>query len=302
MKFMKKGVMALIFLSLILVSGIEGCPSVGKTDTTTTAAGLEVSFVNEAPPSSIPVDQPFPIYVNILNEGGDFIKAGDAQFYLSGIGLNLEGVQEKQSNINSLSKESITPDRIVFAEEAKFTFPLESLLTLPVSLTSCYDYGTRIQARICISTSNETELCTVGDNKITSTSNSVAPVQITNLKEELSGNRYRVFFTIENKMGGRIYLPDANCDKLFSKEDPFESFKKDKVTVEIRTTEPGFVCKLQTAAAPFAPIDATSGVADVGTVVCEKELAQKEYRVAPFSIVLRYTYMDTVIKRLNIVP
>ena len=295
---------ALMFLVLavFLVSGQQGCPSFGEGKVDVVSQGLELSFVNEAPPLTVSVNQEFPIYVEVLNKGGQFINQGEANFYLSGIGSNLEGVSESQTNSRNLAKESITPDRIVFAENARFAFPIESLYTLPLALISCYAYGTATQASVCVSSLNESRLCTVGAEKINSNSNSVAPIQITSLKEEVVGNKLRVLFTIANKLNGKVYLPDTSCDKLLSKESFSESFKQDKVRVEIRTTEQGFSCKLLTTVSPYLPLDATTGNTDLGTVVCEKELEGKKNNKAPFSIILRYKYVESVLSTINIVP
>ncbi|MFC1685817.1 hypothetical protein ACFLZZ_02215 [Nanoarchaeota archaeon] len=297
---MNKSLIALILLSVIIVSGADGCPT-GQQEAEQVSSGLEVSFVDQAPPISVPVNTPFPIYVELLNKGGEFINKGEAKVYLSGVGTNLEGVKDAQINERNLAKKSLSPDRIVFAEAAKFTFPIESLHALPLALKSCYTYGTSTQASICVSQSNKTGLCEVGSEKIKSTSNSVAPIQITSIKEEVVGNKLSVFFTIENKLGGSVYLPDTDCDGLQAKEIS-ESFKEDKVKVLIRTTEKGFDCKLQANEAPYAPIEDLSGTANLGTVVCEKELDGNEEYVVPFSIVTRYKYVDTSVKTINILP
>jgi len=290
-----------LVLSVFLVSGQQGCPGGGDKEIESAVNGLEISFINEAPPLSVSVNQGFPIYLDILNKGGDFINQGDAKFYLSGVGPNLEGVSPVQTNARSLPKESVSPDRAVFAERAKFTFPIERLHTLPLSLTSCYKYGTRTEASICVSASNESSVCTVGAERIGSGSNSVAPVQITSLREDVTGDILRVFFTLENKMGGIVYLQDTDCDKLQAK-DISESFKQDKVSIEVRSLESGFNCKLLSSSSPYIPVDSLQGTASLGTVVCEKTLSGRENYKAPFSIVTRYKYVDSTLKSINIVP
>jgi len=297
---MKQYIAVILLLSVLVVSGIDGCPGGGKT-AKAVSLGVEISFVQEAPPLSVSANHPFPIFVDVWNKGGQFIHSGEASFYLSGIGPNLEGVNEKVVNTRTLDKESISPDRIILAEEARFTFPLETIHTVPLSLTSCYTYGTRVQASICISPVNGTGVCEVGSEKITSTSNSAAPVQVTSLTEEVLGNKYRVLFTLENQLDGTVYLPSADCDKLQAK-DVSEAFKKGKVIVEVRTKEEGFTCKLQETVAPYAPADGLVGSADLGTVVCEKILEGKKEYPTPFSIVLNYKYVDSTLKSINILP
>lgn len=299
---MKIYIAILLTLSLLLISGATGCPSTGTS--ADAASGLGVSFVNEAPPLSVSVNQEFPIYVDILNNGGQFVNKGEAKFYLSGVGPNLEGVTASQSNDRSLSKQSISPDRVVFADKAKFTFPIESLYTLPIVLTSCYSYGTTAQASLCISAKNDSEVCDLAGEKITATSNSIAPIQISSVKEELAGNKLRVLITLSNKLGGQVYLPDADCDKLQAK-DISESFKQDKVGVEVRLPDrekSSFICKLLTNTSPYVPQDSLAGSANMGTVVCERTLAGGESYQTPFAVILRYKYVESISKNINILP
>ncbi len=299
---MKTYIVFLIALSLILVSGVNGCPGGAEKEEAAKIAGLSISFVDNAPPISATVNQEFPIYVDVLNEGGDYVNKGGAKFYLSGVGPSLEGVKPSLSNEDNLAKQSISPYRIVFADRAKFTEQIPSLFTLPLVLTTCYTYGTTAQASLCLSAKNDSRVCDVGGEKITSSSNSVAPIQITSLKEELTGNRLRITFTIENKLDGQVYLKDTDCDKLQSIS---ESFKKDKVDVEVRIHErekEGFSCKLLSNTPPYAPTDSLVGSASLGTVVCEKTLSGEENYASPLGIVLRYKYVQSTSKAINIVP
>jgi len=299
---MKTHIAILLVLSLMIISGATGCPS--SATKAEAASGLQVSFVTDAPPLSASVNQEFPIYLDILNAGGQFINKGDAKFYLSGIGPDLEGVRAIQSNERSLSKQSISPDRIILADKAKFTFPIESLYTSTIALTSCYTYGTTAQATLCISAKNDSSVCNSATEKITATSNSVAPLQVTSVKEEIVGNKLRVFIVLTNKLKGQVYLPDADCDKLQAK-DISESFKQDKVGVEVRLPDrekSSFVCKLLTSAAPYVPQDSLVGSANMGTVVCERTLAGNENYATPFAVILRYKYVESMSKTINILP
>ena len=298
---MKPYILALIVLSLFIISGVAGCPS-GTKETAQETAGLSVSFVNEAPPISASVGQEFPIYIEVTNKGGDYINPGEAKFYLSGVGPNLEGVKSSQANARTLPKQSISPDRISFADKAKFTEQISSLFTFPLVLTTCYNYGTTAQINLCLSARNDTSVCDINGEKITSSSNSIAPVQVTSLKEELVGNKLRLTFNLENKMGGQVYLKETDCDKIQSIQ---ESFKKDKVNVEVRMNEKAkkdFVCKLVNSNSPYEPIDSLVGGANLGTVICEKTLEGNENYASPLGIVLRYKYVTSISKSVNMVP
>jgi len=290
----------LLFCSLFLLSGIDGCPKEEAEEAE--VFGLMSSFVENAPPIRVSVNQEFPIYVEIQNKGGAYINPGEAKFYLTGIGRNLEGVKTTASNERSLAKESISLDRIVFADKSKFTFELQEdyIYTLPLVLYSCYNYGTTVQTGICIAPANESRVCSVEGEKITATSNSIAPIQISSLTEEAIGNKLRISFVIVNNLAGQVYLPDADCDRLQAK-DFREVLKQDKVHVEIRTLEKDLICKLQDLEEPFAPIDSLIGTANIGKVVCEKTFGEEGDHVSPFAVILRYKYVGSTVKNINIV-
>lgn len=297
---MKKTILGLILVSLILLSGATGCPSSTTSTTAAASNGLDVQFSKDAPPVSVNVNQEFPIYVDVLNNGGDYITKGDAKFYLTSVS-NLENVQTSLSNTRTLNKESVSPDKIIFAEKARFPFALQSLFVMPMVMTSCYKYGTSTQATVCVVQSNQSAVCTIGGEKISGDSNTVAPVQITSLTEEIVANKLRITMIISNKLAtGQVYLKDSDCDKIIQK-DYNEASKKDKVNIELRTPEKAMTCKLQEPAFPYNTVDSLVGVADLGKVICEEPLSSSE-TVSPLYVVLRYTYVSSITKNLNILP
>ncbi|GAF88000.1 unnamed protein product, partial [marine sediment metagenome] len=275
--------------------GVNGCPKKEEADVSTT--GLSMSFVENAPPVSTAVNKEFAIYVDVTNKGGEYIIKDKARFYLRGIGQNLENVHSALSNDDTLAKESVFSNRLVFSEKAKFTFPLQNIFVLPLILTSCYDYGGVSQATICISASNESRVCSISGEKITS--NTAGPIQITSLTESLVGNKLQLIFTITNKGSGQVYLFDTDCDKLEA-NDFSESQKQGKLNVEVRAKD-NFKCRFQSERPPYGQILGASGVIPLGKVLCEKEISNEEYS-SPFTIVMRYKYRDSINHNINILP
>lgn len=297
---MNKTIMGILLVSLILLSGATGCPS--TTTSPAAAAGLNVQFSKDAPPVSVNVNQEFPISIDIVNAGGDYVQKGDAKFYLTGIGPNLQDIKPSLANDIILNKESTSPYKLMFADKARFTFPLQSLLVMPLALTYCYSYGTTTQANICIANSNQSTVCSTDGEKIASDSNSVAPVQISSLTEQLIGNKLRISFTISDKLGGQIYLQNTDCDKLLQTKDYAETSKNNKVNIELRTPEQGLTCNLEEPASPYAPAQSLAGVTDVGTVTCEKTLTSSDDYASLLYIVLRYKYVSSLVQNLNVLP
>jgi len=299
---MKAYIITAILISLLLLSGASGCPSFGQQTTTTavTAAGLDVSFVTDAPPLSVSVNQEFPMYINVQNNGGDFVSKGAAKFYLAGAGPTIENVKSVVSNEATLEPASPSPYRVAFADRAKITSPIVSLLMIPLAVTSCYNYGTTAQAPICVAKTNSSSLCSVsGDKAVT---NTVAPVQISGLSENVVGNKLSISFTIENKLNGQIYLPDTDCDKLLQAQDFIEISKNNKLSIKVSSTETELSCHIQSATPPYSSLDGLSGVSQVGKVTCEETVPSTGDHVSPIYIILQYKYVSSMAKNLNVLP
>jgi hypothetical protein len=277
-------------LSLAVV-GIAGCT---PAPTVTNTVGLSMSFVKDAPPVSVVVGQEFPIRVDILNKGGEFVNKGHASFYLSGLGQNFANVKSSLTNDKTLSKESIFPETLVFADKAKFTFPIQDLAIVPIVLTSCYDYSGRAQGTLCISKSNESNVCKTTGEKLTS--NTAGPVQIGSITETLTRSSLILSFDVVNKGKGTVYLSDTICDKLET-NDFTESQKQDKVNVKVITND-DFNCRLLSSA---GQIEGLEGIAPVGKIICEKPLPEKDY-TSVISISLNYKYRDSISQSINVLP
>lgn len=295
MKFFKE-VLALILISLtlVLLSGAEGC---AKTETRTSNVGLNMAFVEGAPPVNIVVNKEFPIYVDVQNMGGSYINKGRAKFYMSGIGKNLKNVKTSLVNDVTFEKEALFPERIVFAEKAKFDFPLQNIFVQTLVLTSCYDYGGIAQATVCITSANESKICDLKTAKIIS--NTAGPVKIGSITETLAGDKLQIYFDIVNLGTGQPFQADTECDKLEANEFS-ESQKQGKVNIEIQTNE-AILCKLQSETAPFGQISGLKGVAPIGKVMCEKKLTTEDYQ-SPLTISLRYKYRDSISQNINVIP
>jgi len=281
----------LVILAMsILILGVNGCGT--QTPTTSTITGLEMSFVKDAPPVSVVAGQEFPIYVEVINKGGEIVNKGSAKFYLSGLGQNFENVKSSAVNDKTLLKESIFPEKLVFAEKAKFTFPIQDFAVFPFVLTSCYDYSSRAQGTLCISASNESTVCKFSGEKVTS--NTAGPVQLTSITESIVKNKLIVSFDITNKGKGQVYLQDVNCDKLETR-DFAESQKQGKLNIKI-TTRDDFICRLQTSTGQTEGLE---GIVPIGKVLCEKDISKSDYS-SIITVEMRYKYRDSISQSINV--
>ncbi|MEM4703094.1 MAG: hypothetical protein QXP53_01260 [Candidatus Pacearchaeota archaeon] len=294
----------LIVLILLVVFAIGAViPSCSPKGPKFNATSLILNFVENAPPAEINYGVGFPIYVEVRNSGGYDVPAGAGIFYLSGIGQNLIGVQTKLSNLNMLAKKTEMQqggsEILSFATNAQVAQQLPNAFNITMKLTSCYNYATIMQTNICVGRGGG--VCSISGNKIETGSNTVGPIQVTELTEQIQGNKLYLSFKVNNRGAGEVYLTDSDCDKL-EQGDVNEQLKKGKADIAIRV-EQGFLCNLQSSQAPYSSVKALEGVVMIGyTIVCEKILTGTESHLAPVEIVLSYKYRESTTKGLTILP
>lgn len=292
-------IIAIIAL-LVLVSGQVGCQKEVKTVFNTTA--LSAVFVDNAPPQQLVTGQKYPFYVDIKNVGGQDIAAGLAHFYLSGVGDNLQDINLQVQNANFLAKKTNVQEgggeRIVFATQAMPWKTLPAAFNLTLNLDYCYRYATVTQVSSCIGPGNT--ICNLTSEKITSTSNTAAPVQVTSFTEQIQGNKLYMTFLIENKGTGQVFMSDADCNKIET-QDINEKLKQNKLEINVRAEE-GVACDLASMQPPYGPLTGLTGMTSVGQVTCQKTLTGTETHIAPVEIDMVYIYRESSIKKLTILP
>jgi hypothetical protein len=285
-----------ICFSLIVILGVDQCPA----STTTQQAGiggLSASFVENAPPLNVVVNKQFSIYAEIKNVGDANVNPGSAKFYLIGLGQNVHDAKSVLQNTNLLGPGA--NERLDFATAATSTLDLVQPVTTPMLLTSCYKYGGKAQADVCIALSNQSSVCSLSAGKISY--NSAEPIHISSFTETLSASKLQILFTIVNNGKGVAYLPDSDCDKLQAR-DTNEVLKSNQVKVRVGDLGGGFSCKLRSLESPYNSIEGLEGVAVIGTVVCEKDLSGAEEQKTALQINLDYVYVDTLSQSLLISP
>lgn len=288
-------ILMLLIFALIFVGGQQGCNKEQAAVFNTTA--LTMNFVTDAPPSQLVTGEKYPIYVDIVNNGGFDIAQGNAQFYLSGVGDNLKNVNLHVQNANFLNKK--TPlqeggkERLTFATAAEPPQRnLPAAFNFTIRLDSCYKYATLVQTSVCVGKGDG--ICSLSGDKIVTGSNTNAPIQVTNLSESIQGNKLYVIFKIENKGSGEVYLPSTDCAKL-QEQNIDEKLKQNQVEVSINVEE-GFSCTLQ------GGVKALTGTTEVRQVTCEKILSDAASHIAPIQIALAYMYRESITKPLTILP
>lgn len=287
----------LLILSVSILIFLAGCTA--KKQTTETFDGLKMSFVNNAPPSTVTVRQSFPIYVDVENFGDYTINKGKAIFYLQGIGNNLKDYSSRLSNSIELvgKKETITGrQRLIFANAAYSDLDLKAPFTFDMKLTSCYDYATITQVELCVA--KQSGVCTLEGNKINDNSNTVGPIKITSLMESVEGNTLKIEFVLSNVEKGKVYMPETNCDALIRAE-PGELTKENYVKININDAGLGLSCRLLDNS--LSSVESLDGYANLGKVICTKKLTDENFP-SIIRISTSYKYLDSITKSLTISP
>jgi len=296
--FSAVAIMALI-LMLFASSGADCQKTPAKTNTT----ALVMGFVDNAPPAEMVPRETYPIYVDVLNAGGADVAAGAANFYISGFSPEtIQGTTAHMQNAYFISKETDIveggKERIVFAEAAK-PAELQAKFSSSMKVDACYRYFNSLNSKICVGKTGT--LCSISGSKLKEGENSAGPVQITNITEKIEGDKLSVTSVITNKGGGEVYLSNANCE-LLQENNLNEKSKLNMVEATV-TTDSGFVCKLYGLDTSHAPIEGTTGMAYVGSLVCYKTLSADEQMMeVPFSIDLAYIYRQSITKGFSILP
>lgn len=232
-----------IAASIVFLLFLAGCGE-GEVITSTTKAfvggseGLEISFLSGLPPDEVfDIDNPFSISVQITNKGEhDIDSAQDVDVSITGINPSDFGVSataletnptETLSGVridgagNVLSGDYVTVD---FPEMNYYT-TVAGAIPFTIRANVCYEYGTRAQGKLCVrkdlkGVTGEAGIC--DPNRQVPAENSAAPIQITNIRQNVAGsNKIDFFFTIK-KMGkttDSLYKSGSSCDPGIPNKD-----------------------------------------------------------------------------------
>ncbi|MBT3583219.1 hypothetical protein HN510_05355 [Candidatus Woesearchaeota archaeon] len=239
-----------VFLLIFAFSGCTGNDE--ETATVSDSSGINVEFMPGAPPQQISEDDTsFDIGIKLDNRGEYDLSAaegtdGSISVFLLGVNPMTIGLCEAGEECSTeliydqglggahYVNSELIPGEIAYVnwQAVDGSFPsydlsISSDQTLNFVAQACYGYKTMTTAEGCFSDNayaqaTGAETCTISGEK--DASNTIAPIQITNVVEnpagknkETSENKYAFTFTIEN-IGDGIAFPItksvSNCTKL----------------------------------------------------------------------------------------
>jgi len=235
---------AIILLSAFLLIFLAGCPQQQETSVTTGRAfvggtqGLDVRFLSSLPPAEVfDEDNPFQISVRLENKGEfDIADANNIEVSITGINPADFGVTASDLMANSPEAlEGVKIDgagNVVSGDFATIDFPETEYLgtvsgSVPFTIRAnvCYEYGTKAQGKLCVredlrGVTGEAGVC--DPNRQIPAENSGAPVQITNIRQNVAGsNKIDFFFTIR-KSGptqDTLHKTGTSCDTAITNRD-----------------------------------------------------------------------------------
>ncbi|MBN2420918.1 hypothetical protein JXB27_01410 [Candidatus Woesearchaeota archaeon] len=209
-----------LLFAVILLLVVVGCSETEETATFKGKAfvggseGLALSFLPGQPPSEVfDTDNPFQIAVRLENRGEyDIESAGNVIVSITGVNPSNFGVSSSQLTkqspdpldgvrIDSSGNKISGDDVVVDFPEMNYFSEIQGSVDFTVRANACYEYGTKAQAKLCIKedlrgTTGEAGVC--NPDRIVPIENSGAPVQITNMEQNVAGsNKIDFFFTIK---------------------------------------------------------------------------------------------------------
>lgn len=274
--------MLVLALSL-LAFGQAGCGREEQAESGT--QGIILEQISGAPPSQASKGQEFQIMVALENKGSYDVKPGEARIFLEGLDPSLYSLSQanlKKANIIELKKANRIEEiiggreRIVFASNAKYVGQNIDF-DQAINYASCYIYETEVQTNICFAL--QSGVCDLEGDKLEGAFVGDAPIQITSITEERSGQNVQVKFKIENKGTGRVFIPEANC------ETP-ELFLEDAVLVSIESEEL-FDCR------PTLTSEKAGEGRVNSIIVCKRNMQGIADHSSPVKFRLRYKYVET---------
>ena len=306
---MKKQLVIILIFILLFSSA---CTKIGKItkkrieeDYHTGTDGLEMEFMENAPPDKIYAGDNVEIVVELNNKGaypdtdsfvGKLEISGFDTSAINGlwdggniIPLGLRGKTQynPEGNYETMSYKDTDGVNVPFDYDKYET---------DIMVTSCYKYKTTASPTVCIDPEpyrlvQEEKVCTIKDQSIGSQG---APVSVSRIEEEVSSDKiyFRIF--IRNVGGGSVILNDKYNDCPFDLEH--QDMNKVIVTAKL-SHDASPICTPQgTVDDPLRLVN------NQGVIFCSfsKPNTDSAY-LAPLQIELSYVYSDSISKKIEIV-
>lgn len=299
----------LLFLAVLIVLVSGASCQTGSNKSTSAGPfiggfdGLQVNFIEDAPPSSgIFEKESFPIEVELVNKGESQVGKGDAKIYLVGTLTGGSFKLEKNSAASDIELFAVEQGSAGVAEDSTIV-SLGNVIYQPsppmtgptyafnAKAQVCYPYRTEVQLdNYCIPSDSRTptgtEECTIDTNAnlIQSGDNSAGPVQVTSLTETKGAGYVKLRIDVNNQGTGEI-TPCGDKVALDDRDNVAVTLPQGVECSELGNSNVGQV-KLRDG---HAVLRCTKNVNNPGPAYEDR-----------FTISLAYDYMQEVVKQVTI--
>lgn len=180
--------------------------------------GVEMKFMQNAPPSKIYDKESLDIMVEVMNKGAFDIVNG--KLYLSGFDRKYLQISPSDTSFSIKGKSVYNPDgrlnEIITFSDSSVTLPKNTdNLKQNIKVTACYKYKTIAGATVCIdpvSRSVSEKVCQAGT--VSMNGGQGGPVSVTSVEEEMGNNRVTFKINFANQGGGMVFnshKSTSNC-------------------------------------------------------------------------------------------
>jgi hypothetical protein len=308
-----RGFYAILFVMILSLSGIEGCPA--SEEKTTTGAyiggtdGLGISFVSEEPPMSVLDNNQDPFFITLLiqNNGEYTVPAGKIIASLSGINkdafgldsLNVKSVNDLFGK-NKIGEEIIegSLDQLQF-DQANYKYDLSADFSTQLRADICYAYETNSLVKLCLKKNpiqrKQEDVCSVLNENVAA-ENSGAPLQIKDVRSRGGSDSVTFTFIVENKGTGEVYEPGTFFDNCIKND-----MKKDYVILKIK--DEGGKLDIKCGILGNNNEGTIKLINNMRTVSCTVKTSglQESAFEEPFEIILDYFYKESISTNLLVV-
>ena len=308
----------LIVMCLILVFVI-GCKGRGsgenkniERDYHIGTDGLEMNFLNNAPPNRIYVGDDLEVILELRNKGAwpdsDVFdgKLEVSGFDLAAINGRWEGGNEIQSTLRGkgqfLPEGGYTTKTYKDSDGVNVPSDDVDVYSTDIIVASCYKYKTQARPVVCIDPDpfavvQEDKVCQINDNGETYSTGSGqgGPVSVSSIRQEVGKDRIYFRIYLRNAGGGSVIEERAFNDCPFD----LKTDQIDKVKVGVRLSyDANPDCSPRGTAED--PVRLTDGQ---GTIFCSftKPATTVSAFTTPLEIDLSYVYSSSIKKKIDII-
>lgn len=232
---MKKWMFLMALASLLMLSSCNQSTSGGSDLVHVGSQGVEITFVQNNPPSRIYAGEPLNVIVELANKGaypnpdeqpGAYF---DGKLYLGGYDTSLiEAFTAKQLPSDFYGKDKFNTDgglTTINFQSGSVNLPTGTdTLDSSIQATVCYRYQTIATASVCVdpdpySTKVKNKVCNI--NQISMSSTQGAPIAVSKVEEDVMSNKVRFKIYVSNVGGGSVF--DGNSLSKCMNLDKYDS-------------------------------------------------------------------------------